>query len=141
MARYDGLITNRTTKAPATGATKRSKWGNTPTTRGKLKFDSKKEAYRFDELVLLQEAGEISDLELEPTYVLQEAYTEIQFGEPLSGERIRALTWTADFRYEKDGRTVVEDVKGSKRTMTQVFHVRVKLFRKRYPYIQLEIVT
>jgi hypothetical protein len=38
---------------------KRSKYGNKRATRGALKFDSEKEARRYDELVLLQKAGEV----------------------------------------------------------------------------------
>ena len=57
-------------------------------------FDSQKEARRFDELVLLQRAGKIRDLKLQEEFTLQEAYTN-----PLTGERVRAIRYRADFTY------------------------------------------
>ena len=40
----------------------RSKYGNVKTGRDALRFDSKKEARRFDELLTMQQVGEIKDL-------------------------------------------------------------------------------
>lgn len=57
-------------------------------------FDSQKEARRFDELVLLQRAGKIRDLKMQEEFTLQEAYTN-----PLTGERVRAIRYRADFTY------------------------------------------
>lgn len=83
-------------------------------------FDSKKEAARFQELRLLQRAGEITDLECQPKYELQPAFTRM-------GEKHRAITYTADFRYiDKEGIEIVEDVK-SPVTMTQVYRIKKKL--------------
>ena len=64
---------------------------------GGLTFDSKKEARRFDELMLMLKAGKISDLKLQPQYTLQEAYTTPE------GDRIRAIRYQADFSYICDG--------------------------------------
>lgn len=47
-------------------------------------FDSQKEARRYDELVLLLKAGEISDLRLQQTFTLQEGYISA------SGDAVRA---------------------------------------------------
>lgn len=60
-----------------------------------LTFDSKKEARRYDELVLLLAAGKIRNLRLQQTFTLQEAYTSSE------GERVRSITYLADFVYEK----------------------------------------
>lgn len=91
------------------------------TKRGKLTFDSKKEAERYDALMLLQKAGEIRGLKLQVRYCLQEAYTTFD------GDKVKSIDYIADFVYER--RTapdsygqrywlpVVEDVKGM-RTMT-----------------------
>ena len=40
-----------------------------------LRFDSKKEARRFEALLLRLQAGEIQNLKLQQDYTLQEAYT------------------------------------------------------------------
>lgn len=53
------------------------------TRRGKLTFDSKKEAERYDALLLLQNAGEIRGLKLQVRYCLQEAYTTFE------GDRVK----------------------------------------------------
>lgn len=52
------------------------------TKRGKLTFDSKKEAERYDALMLLQKAGEIRGLKLQVRYCLQEAYITFE-GDPV----------------------------------------------------------
>ena len=85
-------------------------------------FHSKKEAKRYAELRLLERAGEISDLELQPKFLLQPKFKDAQ------GRSVRALTYTADFRYNEieTGLTVTEDVKGVK---TQAFSIKWKLLK------------
>lgn len=67
------------------------KYGAVKEDRGKIKFDSKKEARRYDALVLLPKSGEITDLKVQPEFTLIEAYTKPD------GERVRALRYRADF--------------------------------------------
>lgn len=76
-----------------------SKYGNKRTHSNlcQREFASKKEAIRGEELHLLQLAGEISDLEYQPRFILS--------------EHPRA-TYVADFRYTENGQSIVEDVKG-----------------------------
>lgn len=88
-----------------------------------LHFDSKKEARRFDELMLLLKAGEIHDLKLQPDFTLREAYTTPE------GNRVQAIRYRADFSYERDGEKVVEDVK-SRATKTRVYSIKKKLMRE-----------
>ena len=76
-------------------------------------FDSKKEAHRYYELSILQAAGEISDLQRQVTYEL----IPKQDGE-------RACTYKADFVYQENGKTVVEDVKGVR---TDAYTIKRKL--------------
>lgn len=91
-----------------------AKYGNKKTVRNGITFDSQKEAARYDALMLLQAAGEIKDLRLQPEFTLQEAFTTPD------GERVRAVRYRADFSYRrrvKEGvdtrwERVVEDVKG-----------------------------
>ena len=70
-----------------------AKYHNERAERNGIKFDSRKQARRYDELMVMLQAGIISDLRLEPQFTLQESYiTE-------TGERIRAIRYTADFSY------------------------------------------
>ena len=77
-------------------------------------FDSKAEAARWQELQLLERAGEITELERQVEYEL----IPKQPGE-------RAVKYIADFRYkDHEGNTVVEDTKGVK---TPVYILKRKL--------------
>lgn len=94
-------------------------------------FDSKKEARRWQELRLLEKAGEISNLRRQVKYILipsqKEATVEIRNnGTPKRTERVveRECTYVADFVYEEDGKTIVEDTKGMK---TEVYRIKKKL--------------
>ena len=90
-----------------------------------IKFDSKKEAGRYKELKLLERAGEIKNLQLQPRFTLQESFI-------YQGKTERKITYIADFMYEeKNGEVVVEDVK-SEITKTPLYRVKRKLFLKRY---------
>lgn len=73
-----------------------------------IKFDSKKEANRYQELKLMQRAGIISDLQRQVKYVL------IPSQKGNDGKVIeRPCTYIADFVYiDENGKTVVEDTKG-----------------------------
>lgn len=104
---------------------KASKYHSAPAERGELRFDSQKEAWRYDELMVMLRAGIISDLRLQPQFTLQESYiTE-------TGERIRAVRYTADFSYKFGGKLVVEDVK-SKPTRTKEYLRNRKFMRSRF---------
>lgn len=86
--------------------------------------DSRKEARRWSELLLLERAGAIKGLQRQVKYVLipkqEERYERIS---PKTGKRLtdgtrvieRECAYIADFVYERDGETVVEDVKGYRR--------------------------
>lgn len=87
-------------------------------------FDSRKEAKRYQELKLLEAAGEISDLQTQVKFVLIPSQREpgepYKMG-PLKGQRKpgrvveREVAYFADFAYcNKQGRRVVEDTKGLK---------------------------
>ena len=111
--------------APPTAQAKTAKYGNRKAERGALRFDSQKEARRYDELMVMLRAGLISDLRLQPQFTLQESYvTE-------AGERIRAVRYTADFSYRFGGKLVVEDVKSGP-TRTKEYLRNRKFLRARY---------
>ena len=83
-------------------------------------FDSKKEAGRWQELKLLERAGEISHLQRQVKYVLIPAQYEVS-GYTKSGKEKKNLlerecAYVADFVYHElaSNEVVVEDVKGFK---------------------------
>lgn len=92
------------------------------------KFDSQAEARRYSELLLLQRAGDISNLELQPPFILAESVI-------INGRKKPALKYIADFSYiDKDGNEVIEDVKGhltkeyiiKRHLMKSVFGIDIK---------------
>lgn len=90
-----------------------------------LRFDSQKEARRYDFLIERERAGMIQDLRLQVDFTLQEAYTDTE------GRRVRAIRYRADFTYrEQDGGLVVEDVK-SRATRTREYLLKRKLMKDR----------
>ena len=102
-----------------------NKYNATKITIDGIKYDSKKEAARGQELKMLERAGIIKDLQLQPEFTLQESFK-------YQGKTERKITYIADFMYEeKNGQIVVEDVK-SEITKTPVYRVKRKLFLKKY---------
>ena len=74
-------------------------------------FDSKKEFTRYQELLLLQRAGKIANLERQVKIPLLPAQRD-ENGKVIE----RAVTYVADFVYTdtEQNKTIVEDVKGMK---------------------------
>ena len=107
-----------------------SKYNNTPDERNALnatiRFSSKAEARRYDELMLMLKAGAISELRLQQDFTLQEAYTTPD------GKRVRIIKYVADFTYWRAGKFVVEDVKGGKATKTKVYQIKRKLMMEKF---------
>lgn len=99
-----------------------NKYHNTRTMVDGILFDSKKEADRYLELKMLQKAKVISDLERQPRFTLQEAFV-------CDGNRYQKLEYVADFKYQENGETIIEDIKGVK---TEVYKIKKKLFLKQY---------
>lgn len=88
-----------------------------------IQFDSKSESERYSELLILQKAGVIKNLVLQPKFELQASFK-------YQGKAQRAIYYIADFQYEtKDGKIIVEDVKGME---TTEFKIKKKMFLKRY---------
>ena len=94
------------------------------TTVDGITFDSRAEARRYRELKLLELAGVIENLVLQPKFELQPKYN--------IGKRCeRAIIYRADFQYWDNGKNclVVEDVKGVE---TKDFKLKKKLFEYKY---------
>ena len=85
-----------------------NKYGSRKTTVDGVTFDSKKEAKRYQELRILEKAGEITDLR-------QQVKFELIPAQRIDGKVAeRRVEYIADFVYTQDGQTVVEDTKGFK---------------------------
>ncbi len=102
---------------------KKHKYNAKPIEFDGFKFDSKKEAKRYLELKVLEKAGKIRDLKLQPVFLLQEGFYR-------NGKAIRQMTYRADFEYVDDrGVRIVEDVKG---VVTKEYAIKKKLFLKKH---------
>lgn len=93
---------------------------------GKIKyFDSKKEAKRFDELLLLLRAKKISELDIQPEFIL----CDTQRHEGITYPKVK---YVSDFRYRKNGKTIVEDVKSDHTRGLSTYRVKIKWFLSIY---------
>lgn len=91
-------------------------------------FASKREARYYSDFKLLQQAGEITQLEIHPSFQLT-----------VNGQKIGR--YTADFSLrEKDGRFRVIDVKSPPTAKGEAFRLRKKLVEALYPHVTIEIV-
>ena len=102
-----------------------SKYHNEKADRGEIRFDSQKEARRYDDLLFLLRKGQIADLKLQPQFTLQESYKTPE------GKRVQAIRYVADFSYTVEGHLIVEDVK-SEATKTRVYGIKKKLLREKF---------
>lgn len=95
-----------------------SKYGNRRTVVDNISFASAKEARRYAELKLLERAGEITDLRLQPRF-------------PLKVNDALVTTYVADFAYRHTfhgaimAQEIIEDAKGFR---TDVFIIKSRLF-------------
>jgi hypothetical protein len=94
--------------------TKPHKYKAIPTVVGGVRFDSKKEARRYQDLQLMVKAKVITDLELQPVFLIH----------ALNGKKV--ATYRGDFRYfdVEQQAVIIEDVKGVK---TPVYRLKKKL--------------
>lgn len=106
----------------------RNKFGNRSVIEDGIRFDSRKEARRYRELRLLERAGEIKKLELQPRFLLQNKFQK-------DGKTHRKIEYVADFRYIEGGKTIVEDVKSAITSKHPVYRLKKKLLLKKYPHI------
>ena len=109
-----------------------SKYGNRKVFVGAMAFDSRLEARRYHELLLMQKAGIICDLKTQVPFILQPSFKK-------GGKTIRAITYKADFVYTVcgTGEIVVEDTKGFR---TEVYNIKKKIFEYKYPELTIKEV-
>ena len=93
-----------------------SKYRNTRITVDGHNFMSIREADRYSVLKLLERAGKIKGLRLQPRYPLV-----------VNGHKI--ATMVGDFEYLEEGQIVTEDSKG---VVTDVFRIKAALFKALY---------
>ena len=119
-----------------------NKYGSRKVEVNGIVFDSKREAARYQELLLLEKAGEIKDIRRQVKYVLIPA----QYEHPESTTRKgrgrcveREFAYIADFVYKTilpdgDTLTIVEDTKGfrtkdyiiKRKLMLSVYGIRIR---------------
>ena len=116
-----------------------SKYGNKRVEYAGHKFASQKERDRYIELALLEKAGRIRDLELQPKFEVLPA---------TKGER--AVNYIADFAYtdkiiryphgQEVRCRVVEDVKSAATAKDKTYVIKRKLFKIAFPHIEFREV-
>lgn len=98
---------------------KKSKYRAVKTEVDGIVFDSKHEASRYEELRLLEQAGEITNLRLQVPF---ELIPKSKHGMP--------IRYIADFTYNNlNGQLIVEDAKGVK---TPVYRLKRRLMAEKY---------
>jgi hypothetical protein len=108
-------VTDTISIAEYSALRRKNKFNAKPTVVDNIRFASRAEARRYGELKLLEKAGEIHHLELQPRY-------------DFTVNGIYVGYYTADFKYLARNGLVVEDVK-SRATMTEAYRIRKKLMR------------
>ena len=111
-----------------------SKYRAKPATLDGIRFDSKAEMRRYQQLSLIEKAGEISDLKIHPRFELQPAFVD------RNGNKQRAIVYEADFSYfdKALGHTIIEDVKGYEGN--RAWQLKYKMFLFSYRSYDLRVI-
>ena len=109
-------------------ATKENKYKAKEVTYHKQKYDSQKECDRHKVLMELERRGQIRDLKRQVPFVLLDGFY-------YRTQRIRPITYVADFTYHDNlsNTDVIEDVKSPITAKLEVYRIKIKLLKKRYP--------
>lgn len=102
---------------------KETKYHSRKVTLDGINFDSQREANRYAELKMMERAGIISHLRLQPEYAIIEAHKRDD------GTTERGAFYIADFAYFKGEKEVVEDAKGYR---TPEYILKRKLMLEKY---------
>ena len=115
------------------------KYGNKKIVVDGITFDSKYEAWRYQELKVKENLGIIHDLRLQVKFVLipsqREMSDEVYVKGPNKGKKKagklieKECSYFADFVYYEDGEMIVEDAKGMR---TAEYIIKRKLMLERY---------
>lgn len=96
-----------------------SKYGAIPVVINGIRFASKREGARYWDLLLMEKAGKISNLVLQPVFKFD-----------------CGIKYKADFAYVENGKQVYEDVKGFQ---PPAFKLKMKMFKHHFPDVELKI--
>ncbi len=103
---------------------KQSKYRSKKTVVDGISFDSKKEAGRFLELMMLQRGGQIQNLRRQVKFEIVPKKNGVK----------RTRFYIADFVYERpDGKKVIEDVKSKITKQNPVYTLKRDLVLWQYP--------
>ena len=109
-----------------------TKYNNKKTVVDDIVFDSKNESLYYQALKDLKTKGLIKDFELQPKFLLQEAFEK-------NGKKYRPIYYIADFRViNNDDSSYIVDIKGM---LTTEFKIKMKLFNYKYPNIELRLIS
>lgn len=114
---------------------RQDKYGAHKTVVDGITFSSRLEGERFQQLKLLEMAGEICGLKLQPEFQIFQGYID-----PGTGEKTRSTFYIGDFMYCDIGnnRVIVEDTKGME---TPEFRLKWKLVQSQYPQYCFRKIT
>ena len=98
---------------------RRNKYNAIKTTVNGLVFASRREAMRYQVLLLELKAGKITDLTLQPVFKFP-----------------CGIKYVADFKYTENGAPVYEDVKGMR---LPLFNAKMRMFKHHFPTAELRI--
>jgi hypothetical protein len=104
---------------------KKNKYMNKKTEIDGIVFDSGKEASRYVYLKNLQAKNKIQNLELQPKFELQKGFSYLD-------QKIRAITYKADFMYSQENKIIVEDVKSPITKKNEVYILKKKMLLKQF---------
>ena len=125
------ILMSRRNNIKPLAPSKQPKYRNKKVVIDGITFDSHKEAEYYNYLKLLEERGKIKDLKCHPRFaVVQSARW--------NGKTLRMRYYEADFQFEKDGMTIVVDVKSEITRKNPVYTLKRQLFLLEYPEYEFE---
>jgi hypothetical protein len=132
VRRRMGEVTSRSDEAETIRkAQERRKYGNEPCKFNGIDFDSKFEMQRYGELLLMQRAGQIRDLQVHVPFGLHSTNP--------SGQTIRVAGFEADFCYWRGERMFVEDAKSAITRKNPTYVLKAKMFEIEYGVRVIEV--
>ena len=109
-----------------------NKYNNKKTVIDDITFDSKDESLYYQALKDMKNNGSIKDFELQPKFLLQEAFEK-------DNKKYRAINYIADFKViNNNNSSYLVDIKGM---LTTEFKIKLKLFHYKYPDIELKLIS
>jgi hypothetical protein len=112
----------------------RNKYGAVPTRVDGIKFASRTEARFYNYVKKLQAEEKIVSIGVQVPFQLLDPFTD------KNGDHVRGIKYIADFDIVwADGTRWVVDTKGG--VLTDVFKIKAKLFKFRYPDIEFRVMV